>query len=173
MHRAGFRDKLRAKGIPLKIWNTSGDAGIIAAFNVNRTGRPVSGKVSASDIPGFDGGKYVIYEYFSGLLKKMDKTTEIKFKLKPDDVVLFILIPIRSDFTINKYICPGTIKYSIDGASSHIVILEDKGIFGFYSDKKPEKIHINVKESDFIYRNDLYLIDCSDCKKEVIVEVVL
>jgi len=167
----------RESGKPFKIWNTSGEAGIIAAFNVNGTGSPVSGKVSAADVPGFDAERYVIYEYFSGFAKKMDTTTEIKFRLKPDDVALFILTPIRSDFTpiglINKYICPGTIKCSIDGASSHIVILEDKGIFGFYSDRKPENVYVNGKESSCVYRNDLYLIDCSDCEKEVVVEVFL
>ncbi|MBS4220901.1 alpha-galactosidase [Bacillus sp. FJAT-49711] len=51
--------------VPLKVWNTANDAGVIAAFNIHLENKEVHGTISPSDVQGIKGEKFVIYDYLN------------------------------------------------------------------------------------------------------------
>lgn len=166
----------RINGIPLKIWNTCKGAGIVAAFNVSTEGKPVKGELTIQNVPYLKGDRFILYEYFSRTARCIDKNDKIEFALNTDDAVLFIVIPMNNDFVpiglVDKYVSPGTIKYSSHNPCSNVVVLEEGGHFGFYSNKMPEKIFVNGEETAWEFVNGLYLVDCQYYRQEVIIKVL-
>ena len=80
-------------GVPLKVFNRSGDSFALAAFGLSDTG--ATGEWKLSDIPGAKGS-YLACEYFSGKKTVMDADTVIPVSLAKHEVLLWNLYPIQN-----------------------------------------------------------------------------
>ena len=131
-------------GSALKIQNVicgeAGDFGFVAAFNIDRNGGAVAGRVRVSDVPELkkhseNGEKFVIYEHFSREFVITDAFGEVEFTLSDcDDFRLFVIIPYIDNFApigrSDKFISPAAITQKI-GES---VTLYEDGEYSYIKD---------------------------------------
>lgn len=109
-----FEDAENNKKI-FKVFNTHNDCGIIAAFNLDKEEKTVSGTISVDDIYGLKGDKYLLYNWFTGEYQELSSDEKVEIELKNyDDFRLFILVPIKNGKAViglkEKYMCPATVK---------------------------------------------------------------
>ncbi len=123
---------------PLKVFNIAGKVGYIAAFNLHHKEEcSVSGSISAADIPGLAGEKFLLHEYFSGAWTLLGKEDVYSFTLKDaDDFRLYALVPVENGMAIlgdtEKFISSRAVS---DSARGFIRTVEG-GKIRFYSEKK-------------------------------------
>ncbi len=121
---------------PLKVFNTAGKAGYIAAFNLHHEEEhSVSGSLSSDDIPGLCGGKFLLHEYFSGEWKIIERGEEYRFTLKnADDFRLYALIPVENGRAIlgdaEKFIS----TLSVTDTARNFIRTVEGGSIIFYSE---------------------------------------
>jgi len=98
-------------GKHLKIWNRSGGAFGIAAFNVGDG--EVSDEVLFGEIPEMweDNTEYIAYEYFSKKFTRVNKDTAISVTLERDGCAVWSLYPISSDENGEYAMVGDTAKY--------------------------------------------------------------
>ncbi|MCQ2447243.1 MAG: hypothetical protein MJ141_10190, partial [Clostridia bacterium] len=134
-----FEDAERSGKI-YKVFNKAGDVGIVAAFDLDENENPVSGKLSVSDIEGLKEGKYVVYDWFAGTAKVLEKGETLDLFLNNyDDFRLYILAPIKSGKALlglaEKYIMPLTyqkklLKYAAKDDGT-LLVWSEKKLAGF------------------------------------------
>lgn len=163
------------ESVPLKVWNRTGKAGVIAAFNVNLEGNTVKGSISSDDVPGLEGDSFAVYEYFSGSTVRLAKGEKLDITLENGSRLLYILVPVEGACTpvglLNKYISPAAIKSFTAGDKSASVVLKDGGIFGFVCDNASGVI-VNNKETAFTTDNGMCTVDCSAYKGAVHITIM-
>lgn len=120
---------------PLKIQNIVKNSGVIAAFNITKDQNRVTGTVTPSDIPGLNGDRFAVYEYFTGEYKIISAEESIGFELENiDDFRLFIFVPYVNDFAaigrIDKFIAPAAITEQI----GENVTLYENGRYAYIKD---------------------------------------
>lgn len=98
---------------PLKIFNKTGDIGVIALFNIDSEGDSLNATASVNDIFGLEDGEYIAYGYFSKKFYKVNKDTEIKISLEKDACEIFNFYPVK-----NGKVYLGDLTKYISGASS-------------------------------------------------------
>ncbi|MBW7460079.1 hypothetical protein K0U00_39055, partial [Paenibacillus sepulcri] len=81
--------------VPLKLWNTAGEAGVIAAFHIGKYDTPVEGTVGPQDVPGLEGDRFALYEHFSRECLFLARDERHSFKLKAEEYALYTIIPVR------------------------------------------------------------------------------
>ena len=122
-------------GKVFKIWNRISDGGVLAAFNLDSEEHAVAGTLSAADIPGLNGERYVIYIYFAktaaadGFWKRFDVTLR-----DYDDFRLLLFVPMKDGVApiglTEKYMVPVTCKQT----GKHRWHVKDGGNFSIYSE---------------------------------------
>ncbi|MGN1408986.1 MAG: Sip1-related alpha-galactosidase [Eubacteriales bacterium] len=130
----------RALKIQNVICSAAGDFGFVAAFNIDRNGGAVSGKVRVSDVAELkkcaeNGEKFVIYEHFSREFVITDACGEVEFTLSDcDDFRLFVIIPYIGNFApigrSDKFISPAAITQKI---GERVTLYED-GEYSYIKD---------------------------------------
>ena len=98
---------------PLKIFNKTGDVGVVAVFNIDAENTTVKGTVSLSDIEGLEGNDYIAYGYFSKKFYKVIKDTKIEIELSKESCEIFNFYPIKD----GKVLLGDLTKY-VSGAST-------------------------------------------------------
>lgn len=118
-----------------KIRNRVGENGLIAVFNINEEGKPVSGTVSPKDA-GLSTGTYAYYEYFTkaaGIIKS-DETIPLDLEDR-DDFRLYTFVPMKNGVAamgrLDLFVGVGAIETQ-DGNQ---VTLCEAGPMGFVSEK--------------------------------------
>jgi hypothetical protein len=132
--------------VPLKVWNTINDAGIIAAFNIHLNGEKVTGILRPSDVPQLKGEKFAILDYLIQQVIILSKGEELSFSLEKEAAALYVIIPldrITQIGLVNKYLSPATVCSSYHSEHSLIVELVEGGTFGFVSEKQPTTVFVN------------------------------
>lgn len=104
-----------ASGKIFKLKNMSNGCGIIAAFNLNKENKPVSGTVSPNDLEDLEGGEFGFYEYFSKELIIIKNGESVNITLKSiNDYRLYIAVPLKNGCGVigrtDKFISPATYK---------------------------------------------------------------
>lgn len=83
------------KDRPFKIRNLVGKSGLVAAYNINKENKPVSGTVCPEDA-GLQSGKYAYYEYFSGESGILQPGEKISFTMENNDALrLYTFVPAK------------------------------------------------------------------------------
>ena len=124
-------------GKAIKLQNTVGEYGVLAAFNIDAQNSPVTAEIGGKYVDGFDAEEYAVYEHFSGELRilRADETFEITLS-NSDDYKLYILAPIKDGFAalgrIDKFISPKAIKC----ISGQDILLYEDGPCGYVLDGK-------------------------------------
>lgn len=124
-------------GAPLKIQNRYGKSGFVAAFNISKEESPVSGTVSATDVPGLTGERFAVYEHFTGKVVIVDKDERIPVTLADhDSYALYVFVPYEDNFAaiglVDKFISPAGIVAQV----GKDVTLYEAGRYGYVQDGK-------------------------------------
>ena len=130
-----------------KVFNTHNGAGILAAFNLDKEEKTVSGTVSPDDIYGIKKGEYLLYNWFNGEYQVVSSGEKIDITLENyDDFRLFLLVPIKNNKAViglkEKYMMPATVKVTkntVEALDDGTLLLYDNGIIE-KKVKKGEKI---------------------------------
>ncbi|MEH7380552.1 Sip1-related alpha-galactosidase [Bacillus sp. JJ1533] len=164
------------EALPLKIWNTIGQTGVIAAFNINVDGKEVKGTVRPDDIPSLSGEEYLLYDYFSGKTISLNRDEGYDFSLQKEEAVLFILVPAHKIATpvglVNKYLAPKTITRTEYVHNRMTVHLVEGGKFFFHAAQAAAKAEVNGQETTIKELNpSTYLIECENKTGPVIIDI--
>ncbi len=125
----------RVDGRAFKIWNRCGDAGVVAAFNLDESGNAVTGTVSPRDIDGLVGDSFAVYEHFSRELVILGADESLAVELKDiNDARVYVIVPIVDGFAaigrVDKFISPKTVA-AVDGR--RVTLVED-GVYATVED---------------------------------------
>lgn len=164
--------------VPLKVWNVCGDAGILAAYNIHKSGKQVQGSISPSDIEGCQNGSYIIYDYFNKRVYDMKYDQKRKISLDKEEFSLYIILPKRELFTpiglINKYIAPATYSFQYETNEQVVVQIREGGTFAFIAETEPSSVKVNGWSTSFYRLNErqsIYAVDCSSYSESILVEI--
>ena len=98
---------------PLKIFNKTGDIGVVAVFNIDAENTSVKGEISLADIDGPEDGEYIAYGYFSKKFHKVSKDTKIEIELEKEACEIYNFYPVK-----NGKVSLGDLTKYISGAST-------------------------------------------------------
>ncbi len=135
-----------SNGKPFKIRNVAGEAGLVAAFNIDRSNSTVSGHVSPADA-GLPCGKYAYYEYFTGENGLVEAGEDISITLENNDAFrLYTFLPYDSE----KPMLFGRLDKmvgvkAVTGRIGNEISIYEGGCFGFMS-ASPVKLYADGKE---------------------------
>ncbi|MGM7723016.1 Sip1-related alpha-galactosidase [Metabacillus sp. Hm71] len=163
--------------VPLKVWNTVQNTGVIGVFNIHLNGEQVHGALSPADIPHLTGDHFAVFDFLKQTATILTKDEAMPLTLEKDTAELYLIMPFDG-FTpvglINKYLSPAAILKSYKGEKSVIIDLAEGGIFGFVSDKKPIAAFVNKKEARIHAVDErFYKIDCSEEDTDVQIEIFI
>ena len=103
-----------------KLQNTCNGCGVIAAFNLDKEEKPVSGIISPKDVVGLVGEEFAVYEHFSKELKivKADESFTLQLE-NSDEYKLYVIVPLKDGCGMigrtDKFISPATFRYNKAG----------------------------------------------------------
>lgn len=163
-----------------KIQNKAGANGVMAVFNVDRENRSVSGSVSPSDLPCFDGSitTFAYYEFFTkktGFIKYNEKIDVILEN--NDQVCLYSFVPCensvaalgRADLFMG--VC-ATTKCEIKNNTVSLTLAEGGTIcVAIGGNKKAACVKANGKVIDFKQEDVKLTFECAPCDTEI--EIIL
>ncbi len=153
-----------------KMFNMSGSAGIVAAFNIDSEGKTVSGSVSPRDVEGLKGDKFLCCLQCSGKTAILEKGDEIALNLDKNQGELVIFAPIESGFALlglkDKYVSPATVTKR-EGE----YILREGGQLVFMSDKPVTSVTANGAAVEFTADKNIYTAYIPDCEGEIAVKI--
>lgn len=129
-------------------------AGMVAAFNVNKSARSVAGKVSVRDVEGFprtgaNGPMTVaVYRRSSGSASLLNaKQSSLPFILDGFGYELFTLAPVNQGVGVfgllDKYLGPAAVVSQKREANRVTVLVREAGDFGAWLDQAPAKLEID------------------------------
>ncbi|WP_051250418.1 Sip1-related alpha-galactosidase [Paenibacillus harenae] len=162
---------------PLKLWNTSAGAGIVAAFHIGEGTAAVKGTVSAADVPGLAAGPALLYDFFGRTVRTLQAEEKAEFELQEEQCKLYVLIPVTGGVTpiglTDKYITSHAVREHRTTDGTTVVKLIEGGAFAFVSERKPSFVRVNgalalceEKAGGF------YEIDCGAIAGEITIEIV-
>jgi hypothetical protein len=155
-----------------KVWSTARGYGVLAAFNLNKQGRAVTGTAGASDIPCLAGERFVLYEHFSRSASFVSREESVSFVLEDhDDFRLYIIAPVSGGYAplglIGKFVSPGCIEAS----NGRNVLLREGGLFAFASETPVDGAVVNAERRRCGRDGILHTVDCSDISGRVFISV--
>ena len=154
-----------------KVFNSTNNGLVAAAFNVDKEEKPVNGSLSPFELEGATADKYLSYDFFSGEAQILNKGDEISFTLNNyDDYRYYNFIPVEDGFSVigltDKYVTSAT--YEKFGENKYTVL--NGGEFAFYSETKPECVYVDGKKVPFTAKNNYYLVDLGEISASHILE---
>jgi len=136
-------------GTLAKMFNLSGDAGLVAAFNTDADGKTVSGYVKAEDAEGIVGEEFLCYLSNSDTFKLVKKQDKIPLTLNKNEGELAVFAPVKDGFAVlgltEKYVSPATVIYS----EPRFALITEGGSFAFYSKDAVNSVTADGKKVPF------------------------
>ena len=86
------------KGVPLKVWNKSGDNFVVGAFGIT-VDKTVKGSFKLSDIPNASG-KYLVHDFFGDKYFVLDEKGRIEIETDYNTCSLYTLYKISDEGTV-------------------------------------------------------------------------
>ncbi|HEX8774150.1 MAG TPA: Sip1-related alpha-galactosidase [Pyrinomonadaceae bacterium] len=144
-------------------------AGMVAAFNVNKSAQSVAGKINLTDAEGLPGTgvnvhtTVAVYRRSSGSASLLDaKQSGLPFSLDGFGYDLFTLVPVNQGVAVfgllDKYLGPAAVVSQKREANRVTVLLREAGDFGAWLDQAPSKLEIDGRElptSSYTYSRGL------------------
>lgn len=152
--------------VPLKIFSTvkrpGFQAGFLAAFNVNKSSKQVTGVVHPKDIEGLQAQNVALYDRSKGKVHLLDKGKTLPIQLGEYGADLYTLVPVQKNLAtfglLDKYLgAAAIVKQHIQNHQANITLAEG-GEFGAWLKDKPLFIKVNgqrIPKSAYSYRNGL------------------
>ena len=159
-------------GTVAKMFNRSGDAGLVAAFNTDSQGNTVSGFVKAADAENIDGDEFLCYLSNSNTFKLVKKEENIPLTLNKNEGELAVYVPVKDGFAAfgltEKYVSPATVIYS----EPDFALITEGGSFAFYSKKEVKSVLANGTEVAFESVGDgIYVAQIPQAEGDISVEI--
>ena len=154
-----------------KVWNVTNNGFVVAAFNLDKDEKPVSGEISPFDLPGADSDKYLTYDFFKGEVEIINRGENIKVMLgNYDDYKFCNFIPVTNGFApiglVEKYVTSAT--YEVFGKNKYKVL--NGGEFAFYAENEPKQILVDGENVSPINKTGYYIVDLGEIKDSHILE---
>ncbi len=168
-----------AEQTPLKLWNTAGGAGIVAAFHIGADARAVSGTVGPRDVPGLaETQRYAVYAHFSRQSRIVSKDENISFSLEEGRYELYTIVPVQGPVTpiglADKYVSSHAIATVEQAGDTVKIELREGGPFVFQADRVPVEVRVQGSAAGWKPIGEgLYEVDGAGQANRVSVEVVL
>ena len=147
---------------PLKIINSYKDMGGIAVFKTSEGSEEQNATISLEDNKFLEEGSYIVYEYFTETYNAIDKKSSAKFDFDVSEVLAVSISPIRNGFAVvglkDKYFPCTTIDSWSVNVNAMQCTVKDGGVFIFYSERRPQKIIVNGKESEYENKRGIYYL---------------
>ena len=167
-------------GIPLKLWNTAGRAGVVAAFHIGKAAEAVEGTVGPRDIPGLRGTEFAVYEHFSRKCGIIGLEGGVPFRLEEGGYALYTVVPLTGAASpiglTDKYV-PSHAVGSVRQQEKRTVIgLREGGVFAFVCGMEPVRVLCNGQAIQYCLADagsHLYEADCRGCAGAATIEIVL
>jgi hypothetical protein len=132
-------------------------AGMVAAFNVNKSAQRVAGKLNITDVEGFPGAgvngpmPVAVYRRSSGSASLLNaRQSSLPFSLDGFGYDLFTLAPVNQGVAVfgllDKYLGPAAVVSLKREANSVTVRLREAGDFGAWLDQAPVRLEIDGRE---------------------------
>jgi hypothetical protein len=167
-----------AEPVPLKLWNTAGGAGVVAAFHICEAQTDVRGAISLDDIPEVTADSAWVYEHFSRTAVRLTRGQSLPFALKEEECKLFLIVPDGGAVTpiglADKLISSAAVERQWEEGKSRMVRLREGGMFLFAAELPPAAVRANgetLKWSPSACA-PLYEVDCSHLHGAVTLEIV-
>jgi len=150
--------------VPLKVFTRVrvdglGLYGIVAAFNVNRDDRVVSGAIGPSDAL-LSEGDYLAYEYFTGRAAPVRAGEKLSFEVEPMGVRLYILSPLEDEVSPiglrDVYIMPRGIVRGFRVGGSLSLELYEPGTLVVWTPRT-----LQVEGGEARREGDIHTVKCS------------
>jgi raffinose synthase len=136
----------------LKIWNTSGEAGVVGVFNARagQAGAPgpvLSGTVGPSDVPALVGKQFACYLHVERTLMLLDQAARVELELPERGFELASFVPVKHGFAaigladkLNSAAAIAAMTWS--SANQCRLELRDGGDFLAYCERKPAAVTV-------------------------------
>ena len=109
--------------VAFKLFNTIGNCGVLATFNLDENENEVSCTAASKDINGLADGDYVVYNWFEKTAQLLKKGEKLEYTLKNyDDFRLLLFVPVINGKAViglmEKYMAPAAVTVSGDDVCS-------------------------------------------------------
>ncbi|HTO93952.1 MAG TPA: Sip1-related alpha-galactosidase [Bacteroidota bacterium] len=145
-------------GRPFKAFSRVGGTGLLALFNC-ADAESVAGAFSPRDVHGIRGGRFALYEHFSGNLTFAGPGDETRVTLGRLGYRLYSVIPLEGGKGIvgltGKYNSPATVRDARIAEAAVTFTLCEGGAFAACAPKRPASVSVNGKSIPFGYRDGL------------------
>jgi raffinose synthase len=142
------------EAVPLKIFarvtRPGLAAGVVAAFNVNKTAARVEGALGAGDPewPAGAGARFAVYRMSDGGARLLDgRGTSLRFGLGEGGHDLFVLAPAESGLAVfgllDKYLSPAAVVSVVRRAGGATVRVSEAGDFGAWLARPPARVEVD------------------------------
>ncbi len=152
------------ESVPLKVWNTVGNVGVVAAVNANLDGVEVHGTVGPGDVPGLSGARFVLFEYFSRGVQVVGADANVRFSLEAQACALYHILPVVGPVTllglVDRYLSAAAIADWQQASDRTTVVLLDSGTFGWFAPEAPASVRVNGVDVDCDEVNGVYTVAC-------------
>jgi hypothetical protein len=160
--------KPQTNPVPVKVWNTLGEGGVIGAFNATDGEQTVKGVMRPSDVAGIhahdEQERFAVREFFSGEARVMGVDDEWEFELEPYGQKLFCVVPIEDGVALiglaNKYLSPAAVQSEFRNGSMMAVELYEGGDFLAWCEEKPRSLAVNGKRARLSFENGWLSMKC-------------
>ncbi|SFI74060.1 Raffinose synthase or seed imbibition protein Sip1 [Paenibacillus sp. UNC496MF] len=138
--------------VPLKLWNTAGGAGVVAAFHIHRDSAPVDGFIGPDDVPGLAGDEFAVYEHFTQSCSFLAAGKREAIRLEEGGYALFAVVPVTGGIApiglADKYISSAAITGCEARGAATAVTLREGGRFVFAAKRQPPRASVDGEEAE-------------------------
>jgi hypothetical protein len=154
-----------------KVWNVTDNGFVVAAYNLDKEEKPVSGKISPFDLPNANADKYLHYDFFNKKSYVMNKGETIEVTLNNyDDYKFCNFIPVVNGFApiglVDKYVTSAT--FEVFGKNKYKVL--NGGKFAFYAETEPKQILVDGEKVSPIKNENHYIVELQEINVSHILE---
>lgn len=139
-------------------------AAMVGAFNVNKSAREVTGRLSATDAE-LPAGPVAVYERSAGRVRLLGRGEDVPVQLGEYGADLFTLVPVEDRFAVlglvDKYLGPAAVREVARDGREVSVMLEEAGDFAAYAASWPKSVRIGdrvLPARSYRYKNRTLLI---------------
>ncbi|CAM4301436.1 hypothetical protein FHS16_000629 [Paenibacillus endophyticus] len=137
------------QALPLKLWNTAGGAGVVAAFHIHKDSAAVTGSIGPADVPGLEGKSFAVYEHFSRQTALIGADDRLPIQLAEGGYALYTLVPMSGSAApiglTDKYISSHAVHSMRDESNHTVITLREGGAFVFAAKAAPVHVLCNGK----------------------------
>ncbi|MDI4648210.1 Sip1-related alpha-galactosidase [Cohnella hashimotonis] len=168
------------EALPLKLWNTSGGAGVVAVFRIDAEPGRMEASIGPGDVPGLGGESFALHEHGSGKADIVGRGEALPLDLAPGDSAIWTVAPLADGFAplgrLDKFAgSHAVLSCAADSRGGmRIRVREGGGPFGFVTDRLPLSARANGEDVEVKSAGArFYTVELPEGKGECYLEIEL